>query len=82
MRFAMIAILIIINIKCYANGIKKIIIGYFDAKPFSYYDDSKNEDIGIILDLLKIKIIKLKNIDIVYKQFPLSRLLDEIKTQN
>ncbi len=79
MRFIFAFISIVITIKVYGIENSYIKIGYFDIKPFSFYDEKRNKDSGVILDYLKNKIVVVKNKKVIFQQYPLSRVLTELK---
>lgn len=79
MRLILVFLTIFISSKIYSIENSYIKIGYFDIKPFSFYDEKRNKDSGIILDYLKNKIIVVKNKKVIFQQYPLSRVLSELK---
>ncbi|WP_158998672.1 substrate-binding periplasmic protein [Pigmentibacter ruber] len=70
--------LFISSLKAFGQENNVLKIGYFDIKPFSYYDEKKRKDTGIILEFLKEKILTFRNKKVLFQQYPLSRVLTEL----
>ncbi|WP_186644247.1 substrate-binding periplasmic protein [Fluviispira vulneris] len=82
MRIILIIFLLLYNQISSSEEKKTLRIGFFNNRPFTYLDGKTGKETGIIIDLLRKKILKFDKYNLSFQQYPLSRVLKEVSLGN
>lgn len=79
-HFCIIFLCILYIEAAFSSEVQTLHLGYFDNQPFAYYDVYTKKDTGIILETLKNKVLKIKNIKLEITVMPLARAVQDLTT--